>query len=64
VKYSLQSVGWRKEYDERLQALVRTTHELTACTFQLIRWIFVHELEEDSLFDSGGFLDQNFFSEV
>ncbi|KAJ1995277.1 hypothetical protein EDC05_001115 [Coemansia umbellata] len=63
VKCSLQFVGWRKEYDARPQALVCTTYGLTTCTFQLIRWIFIHELGEDSSFDSGGFFHQN-FSEV
>ncbi|KAJ1991864.1 hypothetical protein GGI26_003757 [Coemansia sp. RSA 1358] len=33
-------------------------------TFQLARWTFVHELEEDSSFDPGDFLGQNFFSKV
>ena len=69
VKSTLNNVGWKQEYRERLENFVLTVNHLTTHTFQFARYIFLTELHTAAdqpgvTFPIQEYATSDFFAEV
>ncbi|KAI9314808.1 hypothetical protein BX666DRAFT_1836812, partial [Dichotomocladium elegans] len=61
VKCSIQSIGWREEYRERLLEVVDIANATTVHAFSFSKYIFLNELQTNQDFDIAIFLNSRFF---
>lgn len=64
AKSSIAGIGWKSQYVQRLMTLVANVHTLVSHTFAFLKFIFLHELEDEPEFPSEDFVNEGFFTEV
>ncbi|KAI7872892.1 hypothetical protein BDF14DRAFT_1889463 [Spinellus fusiger] len=61
VKGSLSGIGWKPQYIQHLKELVSIVHHLVSHTFSFLKYICIHELEDDHRFLSQDFINDTLF---
>ena len=64
VKSSIAGIGRKPQYISLLKTLVVNAHTLVLHTFSFLKYIFIHELENNSTFPLEDFINVEFFKEV
>src|SRR6478735_4366712 len=64
VKSSIAGIGWKPQYIPLLKTLVANVHTLVSHTFSFLKYIFIHELENNPAFPLEDFINVDFFKEV
>lgn len=64
VKASINAIEWNPIYLEHLEKLVIAVNELIKHSYQLARFIFLHELSQNTHFDLAACITKAFFVEV
>ena len=61
VKSSIAGIGWEPQYIPLLKTLVANVHTLVSHTFSFLKYIFIHELENNPAFPLKNFINVDFF---
>jgi hypothetical protein len=64
VKSSVTGIGWNEIHRRRLENFVETVNLTTTHAYSLLKYIFLHEFEENEDFAIEDFLNKYFFAEV
>ena len=64
VKASINAIEWNPIYLEHLEKLIIAVNELIKHSYQLARFIFLHELSQNTHFDLAACITKAFFVEV
>jgi hypothetical protein len=64
VKSSIAGIGRKPQYISLLKTLVANAHTLVLHTFSFLKYIFIHELENNPTFPLEDFINVEFFKEI